>query len=290
MNMPVKVACLQMELRHLLVKENLQKASAMVEEACDAGANLLVLPEVFNTGSGFANREEVYKYAEKIPEGQTVSLLIELAKARKVYITGSLLEVDGVDVYNTAVLVGPEGYVGKFRKLHPCGGEVYNIEPGDTGIPVFRTPIGRIALLVCLDAYYPESFRIAALQGADIVCVPFHSDDAKVSRNLPEPFHTMAPVLCMANALSNHIFVAGCNSVGNRDGQVQAGGQSVVANQWGAWSAPMASYDKEEIIYAEVDLADSRRKYFHPTNSRLANRRTDVYSADLGYDAQKYRQ
>ena len=152
---------------------------------------------------------------------------------------------------------------------------------------MFHTPIGRIGLLICLDAYYPETFRILAMQGADVICVPFNAGDVKESRHLPDPYHTMAPTLCMANALSNHVLVVGCDRVG-RTGSVKFAGQSVIADQWGAPIAGPASSEKAEIIYADVDLCDSRRKYFHPTNSRLANRRTDVYSADLGYRKEHY--
>ena len=287
-NAPAKIACIQMDVAQGEVDKNLEKAGALIREACGNGANLLVLPEMFNCGCVFENREQVYAVAEEVPGGKTANYLEKLAREHRVYIAGSLCELDGVDIYNTSILVGPEGYIGKYRKLHPCEDEVYWVEPGDLGIPVFHTPIGRIALLVCLDAYYPECFRIAALQGADIVCVSFNSMDVKKARGLPDPYYTMMPALCMANSLSNHIFVVGCNRTGGV-GTVRFAGQSTISDQWGGLVTPMASHDREEILYAEVDLCDSRRKYFHPTNSRLANRRTDVYSADLGYQPEKYR-
>ena len=241
----------------------------------------------FTTGSAFDTRAEAYAVAEAIPDGRTSQFLLKKAREHGVYITGSFVERDGADLYNTAVLAGPDGLVGKFRKLHPCEDEVYWAEPGNLGIPVFHTPIGRIALLICLDAYYPECFRICALQGADIICTMFNAYHVKESRRLPDPYATMAGVLCMANALSNHVFVACCDAVGECNG-TRFAGQSMVANQWGAPLAGPASDEEEAIVYADIDLADSRRKYFHPTNSRLANRRIDVYSQDLGYHPEKY--
>ena len=285
---PARVACVQMEVVQGDKKSNLDAARRLILEACEKGANLLILPELFNTGSMITDRAEAYALAESIPDGASVTLLLELAQTHGVYVVASLLERKGADLFNTAVLVGPDGLVGKYRKLHPCEDEVYWVEPGDLGLPVFHTPIGRIAMLICLDAYYPETARICAIQGADIICIPSNWMDVKESRALPDPYWTMAPVLCMANALSNHILVAGVNCVGYQRGR-HFPGQSVIAGPWGAPVAGPAGQE-EEILYADVDLCDSRRKYFHPTNSRLANRRTDVYSADLGYHPEKYHQ
>jgi len=285
---PVKIACLQMQILKHDKDANLKKARQMIDEACAEGADLLILPETFNTGWIFADREEAFAHSEAVPEGRSCQMLLEAAKEKGVYIVATLVENAGVDLYNTAVLVGPEGFIGKYRKLHPCEDEVYWAEPGDLGLPVFHTKIGRIAVLICLDAYYPETSRICAMQGADVICVPSNWGDVKESRQLPDPYWTMGPVLCMANALSNHVIVAGCNCVGQID-NAKFPGQSVIASPWGAPLAGMIP-NRECIVTAEVDLCDSRRKYFHPTNSRLANRRTDVYSADLGYDPKKYRQ
>ena len=284
---PVRVACIQMDVIQGQVEENLRVAGQMLNEACSNGANLLVLPEMFNSGCVFENREQVYAIAEEVPCGKSSTCLLEIAQKRKVYITASLIEQSGVDLFNTSILVGPNGFIGKYRKLHPCQDEVYWIEPGNLGIPVFHTPIGRIAMLICLDAYYPETYRIAALQGADIICISFNAGDVKESRKLPDPYNTMISVLCMANALSNHIFVAGANRIGSV-GTAKFAGQSIIANQWGAPVSDVAGSKEAQIIYADIDLCDSRRKYFHPTNSRLANRRIDVYSADLGYCPEKY--
>lgn len=282
MNSPVKIACIQMASEHHDKTQNIIKAEQFILEACKNGANLLVLPEVFNICASGGNREEVYSNAEPIPDGETTQKLIALAKEHSVYICGSLIEQDGIDLYNTSILVSPNGLIGKYRKLHLCGSENYYLEPGDLGIPVFHTPIGKIALLICLDAYYPETFRIATLQGADIVCASFAGDEVQSSRGFPKECHTVIPALCMANAVANHIFVVGCNRTGSYNG-VKKAGQSAIVNQWGAPVVPIAPHDQETILYAEVDLCDSRRKHFSPTDSRLANRRVDVYDSMLGY-------
>ena len=282
MNAPVKIACIQMHAEFQKKQENLNRAEHFIRDACANGANLLVLPEFF-TGTSSRSRAEAYAQAEPIPAGETTRRLLELSAEYGVYICGSFLEQDGVDLYNTSVLTGPEGFIGKYRKLQLCGDETYYYEPGNLGIPVFHTKLGRIALLICLDTYYPETFRIAAMQGADIVCASYHGMDLQKARSLPDNLYTPIPILCMANALSNHMYVVGCNRVGNCNGY-QAAGQSIIANPYGAPVGPVAPYDQEVILYAEVDLCDTRRRYIDATNSRIANRRTDVYDSMLGYD------
>src|SRR5699024_1756599 len=135
---PARVACVQMEVVQGDKKSNLDAARRLILEACEKGANLLILPELINTGSMITDRAEAYALAESIPDGASVTLLLELAQTHGVYVVASLLERKGADLFNTAVLVGPDGLVGKYRKLHPCEDEVYWVEPGDLGLPVFH--------------------------------------------------------------------------------------------------------------------------------------------------------
>lgn len=275
---PLCIACVQMDVVHGDIDKNLAKATAMIRTAADHGAELIVLPETFSTDCNFSSRAEVFSLSEPVPDGKTTKALMALAKEKNIYITGSMVENDRGKLYNTAILVGPEGFIGKYRKLHLCEEEVFWFEPGDLGIPVFYTPFGRIALLICLDGYYPETYRICALQKADIVCIPTNWMQPP---QLTGGIRTMGPTLTMANALSNYMFVAACNRVGESDGQVFPG-QSLLANQWGVPLAGPAG-DQEEIIYATVDVIDTRIRYINATNSRLGNRRTDIYDEWLGY-------
>ena len=116
---PAKIACIQMRISYCRVEENLAEADRLIEAACANGATLLILPETFTTGSAFDTRAEAYAVAEAIPDGRTSQFLLKKAREHGVYITGSFVERDGADLYNTAVLAGPDGLVGKFRKLHP---------------------------------------------------------------------------------------------------------------------------------------------------------------------------
>ena len=103
---------------------NLATAERMIREACEQGAGLLILPEMFNTGTVMEDRAQAYAMAETIPDGRSVQLLLGLAREKGVYIVASFLERQGPDLFNTAVLAGPEGLVGKYRMLKPCEEEV----------------------------------------------------------------------------------------------------------------------------------------------------------------------
>src|SRR5580693_5738204 len=132
----------------------------------------------------------------------------------------------GNALYNSAVIVGPSGYVGTFRKVHLWGAENLFFEPGDLGFPVFKTPIGRIGVAICYDGWFPETFRLQALQGADVVCVP--------TNWVPIPGQeagrpAMANILHQAAAHSNSLFIACADRVGTERGQLFEG-QSVIVN------------------------------------------------------------
>lgn len=277
MENPVKVACIQMDIRLKNKSYNLDHASQLICEAHGNDANLVILPELFSTGYFFDSRQDVLSYGEPVPGGRTTDTLLQLAKQYSLYLTASFIEQDQYNLYNTAVLVGPDGFIGKYRKLHLCGDEIFWFEPGNLGLPVFHTSIGKISLLICLDGFYPETYRICALQKADIICIP--TNWSQVS--LPAPYQTMGPVLTMSNALSNHIFVAACTRVGAEPGLIYPG-QSIIAGPTGGPIAGPAG-SEEEILYAVCNLADTRKRYLNETNSRLGNRRTDVYGEFLGY-------
>jgi predicted amidohydrolase len=171
---PVRVAVAQFEPR--VGVENLKANALAVEQrliaAADAGANLIVLPELATTGYVFETREEAFAHAEAVPDGPTVESFARIAAARNVYIVGCVAERDGMKLYDTAVLVGPEGYIGRYRKTHLWNTEKLWFTPGDEGFSVFDTKIGRIGLLVCWDIWFPETARIVTQMGADIICVP----------------------------------------------------------------------------------------------------------------------
>src|ERR1700761_5162126 len=278
----VTVACLQMQPSFGDVAANVAKSVQLIGQAAAKGAGLVVLPELCNTGYVFSSREEAFAIAEEVPGGPSVAAWVECAAHHRLYLVAGICERAGTNLYNSAVVIGPQGYIGTFRKVHLWNEEALYFEPGDLGFPVFRTPIGRIGVAICYDGWFPETYRLSALQGADIVCVP--------TNWVPIPGQAagqqaMANILAMAAAHSNSMFIACADRVGVGRGQPFEG-QSLIISYTGWPVEGPASRDSEEIILAEIDLSEARRKRnWNAFNQVLRDRRTDVYGEMLGSDA-----
>jgi len=278
----IKIACVQMEPIVGDKSRNLSRSLEFIAQAAKAGARLIVLPELANSGYVFQSRDEAFNLSELLPTGPTCDAWCRAAADHRVYLVAGIAERDGACLYNSSVVIGPEGYIGKFRKMHLWNEENLFFERGNLGFPVFQTPIGRIGTFICYDGWFPESYRLCALQGADIVCIP--TNWVPIPGQDPKR-EAMANILCMAAAHSNSIFVAAADRVGVERGQ-PFNGQSIIVSYTGWPVGGPASPDKEEIIYAEVNLADARRKRnWNEYNQVLRDRRTDVYEEMLGATA-----
>lgn len=278
----LRVACIQMEPIVGEKARNLAASLAHIETAAAAGARLLVLPELCNSGYVFATREEAFALSEPIPGGQTCTAWAEAAARLGIWIVAGIAERAGDVLYNSSVLIGPDGHIGTFRKVHLWNAEALFFEPGDLGFPVFRTSFGRIGMAICYDGWFPEAYRLCALQGADIVCVP--TNWVPIPGQDPTR-EAMANILVMAAAHSNSIFIAAADRVGTERGQPFLG-QSLIASYTGWPIAGPAGPTDEEIIYADLDLSEARRaRNWNDYNQPLRDRRSDVYGAMLGADA-----
>jgi N-carbamoylputrescine amidase len=281
---PVRVAVVQfnpqvgldnLESNALAVRQRLQQA---VRE----GANLIVLPELATTGYCFHSREEAFAHAEPVPDGQTVRGWIAFAKEKQVYLVGCLPEADGHQLFDTAVLVGPDGFVGKYRKTHLWNEEKLFFTPGNLGFPVFDTKIGRIGLLVCWDIWFPETARIVSQLGADIICIPTGWVWT------PPPLYDasgtcMAAYLTMTAAHANNVFIATADRIGTERG---AGfmGNSLIAGTNGWPIGRIAGPDEDTILYGDIDLVQARTApIWNQLNDLQRDRRTDLYDQLLGF-------
>ena len=275
----VKIACIQMEPIVGEKERNVRRTLDLVQRAAAQGARLIVLPELCNSGYVFESREEAFALAEEIPNGPTCAAWTEIAHAHGLHLVAGIAERDGPALYNAAAVIGPSGHVGTFRKVHLWNEENLFFEPGNLGFPVFRTSLGRIGTFICYDGWFPESYRLCALQGADIVCVP--TNWVPIPGQAKER-EAMANILCMAAAHANSVFVAAADRVGVERGQPFIG-QSIIVSYTGWPLGGPASPDREETIYAEANLADARRKRnWNEYNQVLRDRRTDVYDEMLG--------
>jgi len=281
---PVHVACIQMEPHVGATRDNLDKSVALIEQAAADGARLVVLPELCNSGYVFESRAEAFSLAEPVPGGETTQRWSEIARRRGLILVAGIAERSGDALYNAAVVIGPVGHIGTYRKNHLWGIENLFFEPGDLGMPVWKTPVGRIAVAICYDLWFPELFRLAALQGADILCLPTNWVPMPEQ---PEDGMRMANILAMAGAHSNALFVAAADRIGIERGQPFLG-SSVIVRPTGWLAAGPASTDREEIISASLDLSAARsRRVLTPFNQVLRDRRTDVYDEMLGAEARR---
>ncbi len=278
----LRVACIQFEPRVGEGEGNLERSAALIRRAAEEGARLVVLPELASSGYVFETREEAFALAEPVPGGPACAAWGALAAAHGLWIVAGIAERAGERLFNSAVLIGPEGHVGTFRKMHLWNEENLFFEPGDLGFPVFRTPIGRIGMLICYDGWFPEAWRLCALQGADIVCVP--TNWVPIPGQEPGR-EAMANILVMAAAHANSIFVAAADRIGTERGQPFVG-QSLIVGHTGWPVAGPASATEEEILYANVNLADARRqRNWNAFNQPLRDRRSDIYGEMLGSHA-----
>ena len=270
------IACVQMEPLIGKKAENVARSLDLIAKAADGGADLVVLPELATTGYVFETRAEAEGLAEPVPAGPTTDAWCKLAAKRDIHIVAGITEKSGDDLFNSAALVGPRGFIGLYRKMHLWGGEKKVFAVGNLPFPVYDTPIGRVAMAICYDGWFPETYRLLALQGAQIVCVPTNWVPMP---GQPRDRPAMANTLAMAAAHTNGLVIACADRVGLERGQPFEG-QSIIIDRTGWPLAGPASKTAEEIIFAEITLEP--RKGVGADNDVLSDRRTDVYAEMLG--------
>ncbi len=238
-------------------EQNLRTIAVQAARARKRNADLLVFPELHLTG--YTMQDEVYNLMEPIP-GPSVGKVEKIAREHGVHIVFGMPEESSVKgvVHNTAVLVGPKGLVGRYRKIylptHTVFEERRYYRPGQE-VPVFKTDLGTVGLTICYDLYFPELTRLLALEGAElIVCI---SASPGLRRRFFEGF-------CLSRAMENAVYLAYVNRVGIEDGNQFWGGSRVVAPNGSILT--QCKYDVEDYQYCKVDLNEvSRSRAFIPT-------------------------
>lgn len=268
------IACIQYEPVIGRVDANLAAMEARIREAHANGASLAVLPELADTGYVFESREELARLAAPIPDGLSAQRLIALAQELGVHIVCGLAERDGDLFYNSAILCGPSGYIGKFRKLHLWNREKLFFEPGDLGLPVFDTALGPIGLAICYDGWFPETFRQLGLKGVELVCVPTNWVPITGHDGGDMP---MANILHQAAAHSNAIYIACADRIGTERGQPFIG-SSIIVGPNGRLLAGPASRTGDAILMATVSPGIAvQSRIVSERNDVINDRRPDVY-------------
>jgi 5-aminopentanamidase len=267
----MKVGAAQINVEIGLKARNLDKCLKFLEKAAGQGIDLLVFPECALNGYVFRSFEEAFQSAEMIP-GESINVLTEACQKYRINAVVGLLELDKGKLYNTAVLVSPEGLVGKYRKTHIlCLGVDRFVTPGD-GLPVFSLPQCKVGILICYDQRFPEPARVAALKGAQIILNP---------ANLPEGAEAFANFFNQSRACENRLFIVNANRVGE-ERNVRFIGLSQIIDCSGKVLAE-GSASAEELLTAEIE--PERASVKHIINSPgeyefdlFRDRRPDLYN------------
>ena len=248
--------------------ENLAKMQKAVARAKKHKADLIIFPELSLTG--YVIRDQIYDLAETIP-GPSCKIIEETARKTKAHIIFGMPELSEkaeAIIYNTAVFVGPEGLIGKYRKMHLPTHSVFEekryFRPGYQ-TAVFDTALGKIGLIICYDIFFPELIRLMRLKGAKlIICISAS----------PSTRRTFFETLTIARAMENTAFLAYVNLVGIEDGLQFWGGSRIVGPSGKVLA--QAKYDEEDFVMCNVDYSDIRSvEAFVPT---LKDLRPELFS------------
>lgn len=266
-----KVACVQMDVAIGDVDANREKIIDRLRAAADAGAQLAIFPECALTGYCFESLEEASPFAERI-DGSSSDAFAKACRDTGIHAVIGFIEKDGANYYNAAVVVGPNGVIGGYRKVHlPFLGVDRFLTPGDRPFEILELPFGRIGVNICYDASFPEAARALKLLGAELIILP---------TNWPTGAWRTAEFIINARACENHVNFAAVNRVGIERGWQFIGRSKVV--DFNGDTIAEASREDEEMLIVEVDLADSNKnKIVNVAGSyeidRLADRRPEFY-------------
>jgi len=245
-------------------EKNTEKLAAVLAEA---KADLIVAPELATSGYLFTNREELLSCAEPVPGPLTEKLTNAAGKSGCALVTG-MAELSGNKIYNSAVLITPDGVECVYRKVHLFNGEKLYFTEGGSGLDVMDYRGVKLGLLVCFDHMFPEAARILALKGAEIICHPSNLV-------LPE----LGQLTTRVRAIENKIFWVLANRYGreNRgDKKLRYTGCSQVISPSGKiLSSAPESEDRLGIV--EIDPENARSKKITDLNDLFKDRRTDIY-------------
>jgi predicted amidohydrolase len=269
----MKISCIQTDVSFKDVSANLSLLERTVREETAAGTELTIFPECFSTGYCFDSLEEAAAFGESIP-GPTTDRVAKLCRELQTCVVFGMLEKSGNDLFNAAVLIGPEGLIGTYRKVHlPYLGVDRFTTPGDRPFEVFEAAGVRIGMLICYDGGFPEAARVLSLQGADLIVLP---------TNWPPGGSYMAEFSINCRAMENGIYFAAVNRIGTENG-FSFIGKSRICSPVGA---TMMSIDDASpgVLRAEIDpiVARTKRIVRVPGKhviDRLADRRPEMYGA-----------
>jgi predicted amidohydrolase len=270
-----KIAGVQMDCQLGELDRNLEAVQEQLRQAARLQARLVIFPECVLTGYAFESKEEASPCAQPIPGPATEALTAECRDLGVWAVVGLLEQGPDNHLFNSCVLVGPEGLAASYRKIHlPLLGLDRFTTPGDRPFAVQEIPGPegnlRIGMNICYDGSFPEASRVLTLLGADLIVLP---------TNWPSKAVSAATILAPARALENHVFYAGINRIGEERG-FRFIGLSRFINCSGAILKTASA--GPEILTTEIDPEVARNKLLvHIPGKyeidRVGNRRPEMY-------------
>lgn len=268
----IVVACCQLAPKLGDLAYNRTLTERAIRSAALQGAQVVVLPELVQSGYVFADRDEALTLAETT-EGPTLQLWQALARGLNIVVVGGFCErLADDELGNSAAMIDAQGVRTVYRKAHLWDAEKEIFTAGDAPPPVIETVHGRIGMLICYDLEFPEWVRLPALAGAELLCAPVNWPDG------PRPLtERPAEVLrVQANASVNRMFIAACDRYGHERGVNWVQG-SVIVDADGYPMAGPAEQGAEQILLATLNLAHARNKQISERNDLHRDRRPQLY-------------
>ena len=284
--MKVKIAATQMSCSWQL-NENIEKAKRIVVQAAEDGANIILLQELFQSPYFCIEYDEkIFKLAQTFENNKVLAEMSALCRELNVVLPISYFEKSNNAYFNSVAVIDSDGTIlGNYRKSHipDAAGylEKYYFNPGNTGFKVWNTNFGNIGIGICWDQWFPEAARIMVLKGADILFYP-----TAIGNELRSDYDSSDAWqrAMQGHAVSNIVPVVASNRIGVEEVQNQSNGfygRSFISDHTGK-ILKEASRDKEEILIAEVDLAENH--LFRRNWGLFRDRRTDLYQELLSLD------
>ena len=247
------------------VERNLRKVVTALQ---DVEADLVVLPELAFTGYYFRDREESAALAEDPKSSRTVASLVALCKERNLYLVTGFAEKAHDKVFNSALLLGPNGIEHTYRKLHLFNEEKHWFDPGDTPLEVQEVRDARIGIMICFDWIFPEVTRTLAVLGADIICHPSNLVLSYCQQTM------------LSRCLENAVFAVTANRFGadrRPHGELRFTGKSQTVAPKGVL-LHRAPSQRQELFVTEIDLSLARDKHITALNQVFEDRRPRFYA------------
>ncbi|MGH8351095.1 MAG: nitrilase family protein [Pseudomonas sp.] len=268
----IVVACCQLAPKIGDLAFNRTLTERAIRQAAFQGAQVVVLPELVQSGYLFADRDEALSLAETI-DGPTLQLWQALARELNLVIVGGFCErLPADELANSAAMIDANGLRAVYRKAHLWDAEKDIFSAGDAPPPVVETLHGRLGMLICYDLEFPEWVRLPALAGAELLCAPVNWPDGP----RPQTERPAEVLRVQANASVNRMFIAACDRYGHERGVGWVQG-SVIVDADGYPLAGPAEQGGEQMLLATLNLAEARNKRISARNDLHRDRRPQLY-------------